>query len=43
MGELPSLTGVGQDYEVPENAELLLDGTRLTDENENLLFANLIG
>jgi bifunctional enzyme CysN/CysC len=42
-GELPNLTGVGQDYEAPENAELILDGTCLIEENVNLLFANLIG
>jgi bifunctional enzyme CysN/CysC len=32
-GELPNLTGVGQEYEAPERAELVLDGTRLIDEN----------
>jgi bifunctional enzyme CysN/CysC len=42
-GELPNLTGVGQDYEAPENAELVLDGTCSVDENVNLLFAKLIG
>ena len=26
-GELPNLTGVGQEYEAPERAELVLDGT----------------
>jgi bifunctional enzyme CysN/CysC len=26
-GELPNLTGVGQEYEAPESAELTLDGT----------------
>jgi bifunctional enzyme CysN/CysC len=26
-GELPNLTGVGQEYEDPEGAELILDGT----------------
>jgi bifunctional enzyme CysN/CysC len=26
-GELPNLTGVGQEYEAPEGAELILDGT----------------
>jgi bifunctional enzyme CysN/CysC len=26
-GELPNLTGVGQEYEAPEGAELVLDGT----------------
>ena len=42
-GELPNLTGVGQDYEAPENAAIILDGTCLIEENVNLLFANLIG
>jgi bifunctional enzyme CysN/CysC len=37
-GELPNLTGVGQDYEAPENAELTLDGTTSIEENvESLL------
>ncbi|MFM8693886.1 MAG: adenylyl-sulfate kinase, partial [Actinomycetota bacterium] len=26
-GNLPNLTGVGQDYEAPTSAELILDGT----------------
>jgi bifunctional enzyme CysN/CysC len=26
-GELPNLTGVGQEYEIPSSAELVLDGT----------------
>jgi bifunctional enzyme CysN/CysC len=26
-GELPNLTGVGQEYEPPLNAELVIDGT----------------
>ena len=37
-GELPNLTGVGQDYEAPENAELILDGTAsIEDVVESLL------
>jgi bifunctional enzyme CysN/CysC len=32
-GELPNLTGVGQDYEAPDNAELTLDGTSSIEEN----------
>jgi bifunctional enzyme CysN/CysC len=32
-GELPNLTGVGQEYEQPEAAELILDGTRSVEEN----------
>ena len=31
-GELPNLTGVGQDYEAPKNAELTLDGTAPIEE-----------
>jgi bifunctional enzyme CysN/CysC len=42
-GELPNLTGVGQDYESPENAELILDGARSVEENVDLLFSELIG
>jgi bifunctional enzyme CysN/CysC len=38
-GELPNLTGVGQDYEKPEQAELVLDGTRSIDENIETLLA----
>jgi bifunctional enzyme CysN/CysC len=36
-GELPNLTGVGQDYEAPENAELTLDGTTPIEENADSL------
>jgi bifunctional enzyme CysN/CysC len=37
-GELPNLSGVGQEYEPPERAELTLDGTLTVDENiESLL------
>jgi len=32
-GELPNLTGVGQEYEAPEGAELILDGTICVEEN----------
>ena len=32
-GDLPNLTGVGQEYETPENPELILDGTLPLDEN----------
>jgi bifunctional enzyme CysN/CysC len=31
-GELPNLTGVGQDYESPVDAELVVDGTRSIEE-----------
>jgi bifunctional enzyme CysN/CysC len=36
-GELPNLTGVGQEYEVPNLAELILDGTLHVEQNIELL------
>jgi bifunctional enzyme CysN/CysC len=36
-GELPNLTGVGQDYEVPQSAELVIDGAALVEESVELL------
>jgi bifunctional enzyme CysN/CysC len=38
-GELPNLTGVGQEYEEPESAELVLDGTASLEENVDELIA----
>jgi bifunctional enzyme CysN/CysC len=32
-GDLPNLTGVGQDYEAPKSAEVTLDGTASVDGN----------
>ena len=32
-GEIPNLTGVGQEYEPPTNPELILDGTAPIEEN----------
>ena len=32
-GNLPNLTGVGQEYQEPQNAELILDGTVSVEEN----------
>jgi bifunctional enzyme CysN/CysC len=32
-GQLPNLTGVGQEYEPPTNAELVLDGTADIQDN----------
>jgi bifunctional enzyme CysN/CysC len=32
-GEIPNLTGVGQEYEAPESAELILDGTEEIEVN----------
>jgi bifunctional enzyme CysN/CysC len=37
-GELPNLTGVGQEYEAPEGADLVLDGTLSVEDNLKLLF-----
>jgi bifunctional enzyme CysN/CysC len=38
-GDLPNLTGVGQEYQAPESAELVLDGTHSIDENVEALVA----
>lgn len=32
-GEIPNFTGVGQDYEIPTNPDLILDGTASVEEN----------
>jgi bifunctional enzyme CysN/CysC len=37
-GELPNLTGVGQEYEVPSTAVLVLDGTLPVERNVQRLF-----
>jgi bifunctional enzyme CysN/CysC len=36
-GELPNLTGVGQEYEAPESAELVIDGAGPVNESIELL------
>jgi bifunctional enzyme CysN/CysC len=36
-GELPNLTGVGQEYEAPRDADLVLDGTKTVEENVRAL------
>jgi bifunctional enzyme CysN/CysC len=41
-GELPNLTGVGQEYEVPMSAELVVDGARAVDVNVGLLVEKFI-
>jgi bifunctional enzyme CysN/CysC len=41
-GELPNLTGVGQEYEAPEGAELVLDGTASIEENLEALLSKLL-
>ena len=40
-GYLPNLTGVGQEYESPDNAELTLDGTESVDANVGLVLERL--
>jgi bifunctional enzyme CysN/CysC len=40
-GELPNLTGVGQEYEAPEDPALILDGTLEIVDNLDLLFSML--
>jgi bifunctional enzyme CysN/CysC len=41
-GELPNLTGVGQEYEAPEDAALTIDGTKTVEENILLLTEKLL-
>ena len=41
-GELPNLTGVGQEYEAPEVAELVLDGNVPVEENLEKILNSLI-
>ena len=40
-GQLPNLSGVGQEYEPPTNAELVLDGTASIDENIQIIMKEL--
>jgi bifunctional enzyme CysN/CysC len=40
-GELPNLTGVGQDYEIPVEATLVLDGTQPVEVNLDRLVSVL--
>ena len=40
-GELPNLTGIGQEYESPTNADLVLDGTAALDLNLEILLKTL--
>jgi bifunctional enzyme CysN/CysC len=42
-GTLPNLTGVGQEYEAPEEPELVLDGTADPTENAQRLVALVLG
>ncbi len=40
-GELPNLSGVGQEYEAPESADLVLDGTQPVEESLGRLLRTL--
>ena len=42
-GELPNLTGVGQEYEAPESCELVLDGTSSVEQNVDVLVDRFFG
>ena len=42
-GELPNLTGVGQEYQEPSEADLVLDGSRSVEENVDQLFETFFG
>jgi bifunctional enzyme CysN/CysC len=42
LGELPNLTGVGQDYEYPKTPELSLDGTVEVDDNVTQILKRLL-
>jgi bifunctional enzyme CysN/CysC len=41
VGELPNLTGIGQEYEAPQSAVLTLDGTLVVEENLKMLMSEL--
>jgi bifunctional enzyme CysN/CysC len=41
-GALPNLTGVGQDYEPPTEAELVLDGTEEVSLNVEKLISKIL-
>ena len=41
-GTLPNLSGVGQEYEPPTSAELILDGTQLVSENAKKIIEELL-
>jgi bifunctional enzyme CysN/CysC len=43
QGELPNLTGVGQEYEAPEHADLVLEGTADIESNARRVVALVLG
>ena len=42
-GTLPNLTGIGQEYEDPANARLVLDGTAPIEQNVKIIMLELFG
>jgi bifunctional enzyme CysN/CysC len=42
-GELPNLTGVGQKYETPFRADIVIDGTKPIDQSVRILLENFFG
>jgi bifunctional enzyme CysN/CysC len=42
-GTLPNMTGMGQEYEAPEHADVHLDGTASVDDNVEILVRRLAG
>ena len=42
-GTLPNMTGIGQEYEAPENPDVRLDGTQAVDDNVEVLVRRIVG
>jgi bifunctional enzyme CysN/CysC len=42
-GEIKNMTGIGQEYEAPKHAELVLDGTAQIEANVDILIAKNFG
>jgi bifunctional enzyme CysN/CysC len=41
-GSIPNMTGIGQEYEAPENAELVLDGTIPVPDNIKIILDTIL-
>jgi bifunctional enzyme CysN/CysC len=41
-GDIPNMTGIGQEYEAPENAELVLDGTISVADNVKTILETIL-
>ncbi len=42
-GTLPNMTGIGQEYEPPENPDVRLDGTQAVDDSVEVLVRRIVG